>query len=132
MNAMLELRMVAAKIHGPSTAAGWEHRLLRIAASSQGGLAIVAIPLFSVESLSLGPGRTGPASLANVGFSSTAAEATNTAANSDGRQPAPNQGQRVEIPAVRPNTHRPLQTPQANWRGGSASFTRRSRCRWAR
>jgi hypothetical protein len=54
MNAMLEPRMVAARIHGPFTAAGWEHRLLRIAASSQGGLAIVAIRLFSARSLSDG------------------------------------------------------------------------------
>src|ERR1700733_16301708 len=30
MNAMLEPRMVAAKIHGPFTAGGWEHRFLRI------------------------------------------------------------------------------------------------------
>src|SRR5271163_2673795 len=52
MNAMLEPRMVAAKIHGPFTAAGWEQGLLRIAASSQGGLAIVAIHPFSAGSLS--------------------------------------------------------------------------------
>jgi hypothetical protein len=58
MNAMLEPRIVAAKIHGPFTAAGWEHRLLRIAASSQGGLAIVAIGPLSAGSLSVGsPGE---------------------------------------------------------------------------
>src|ERR1700733_3633251 len=54
MNAMLEPRMVAAKIHGPFTAAGCEHRLLRIAASLQGGLAIVVIRPFSAGSLSVG------------------------------------------------------------------------------
>jgi hypothetical protein len=53
MNTMLEPTMVAAKIHGPFTAAGWEHRLLRIAASSQGGLAMVAIRLLSAGSLSI-------------------------------------------------------------------------------
>jgi hypothetical protein len=57
MNAMLEPRMVAAKIHGPFTAAGWKQRLLRIAASSQGGLAIVAIRPFSAESLNVGSWR---------------------------------------------------------------------------
>src|SRR6202140_1828238 len=73
MNAMLEPRMVAAKIHGPFTAAGWEHRLLRITASSQGGLAIVAIRPFSAESLSVGSRRgRDPEALANVGFSSSA------------------------------------------------------------
>jgi hypothetical protein len=59
MNAMLEPRMVAAKIHGPFTAVGWEHRLLRIAASSQGGLAIVAICPFSAGSLSVGSRKDG-------------------------------------------------------------------------
>jgi hypothetical protein len=66
MNAMLEPRIVAAKIHGPFTAVGWEHRLLRIAASSQGGLAIVAIRPFSAESLSVGSRKDGPEALANV------------------------------------------------------------------
>src|SRR5580698_258728 len=51
MNAMLEPRVVAAKIHGSFTAAGCEHRLLRIAPSSQGGLAIVPIRPFSAGSL---------------------------------------------------------------------------------
>jgi hypothetical protein len=73
MNAMLEPRIVAAKIHGPLTAAGWEHRLLRIAASSQGGLAIVAIRPFSAGSLSVGSRRDGPEAFANVGFSLAAA-----------------------------------------------------------
>src|SRR5579863_7277161 len=54
MNAMLEPRMVAAKIHGPFTAAELEHRLLRIAASSQGGLAMVAIRILSSGSLGRG------------------------------------------------------------------------------
>src|SRR5580700_3233004 len=63
MNTMLEPRMVAAKIHGPFTAAGWEHRFLRIAASSQGGFAIVAIRPFSSGSLSVGPGGTGHGSM---------------------------------------------------------------------
>src|ERR1700732_4167539 len=57
MNAMLEPRIVAAKIHGPFIAAGWEHRILRIAASSQGGLAIVAIRPFSTGSLRVGSQR---------------------------------------------------------------------------
>ena len=49
MNAMLEPRMVAAKIHGPFTRVGCAHRLLRIAASSQGGLAMVAMHLLSAQ-----------------------------------------------------------------------------------
>jgi hypothetical protein len=43
MNAMLEPRMVAAKIHGPLVMAAYKHRPERIAASSQGGLAMLAI-----------------------------------------------------------------------------------------
>lgn len=53
MNAMLEPRMVAAKIQGPLTAAGREHGLLQIVTSSLGGLAILAIPS-SPEALSAG------------------------------------------------------------------------------
>jgi len=43
--------------------------LLRITASSQGGIAIVAIRPFSAGSLSVGSRRDGPEALANVGFS---------------------------------------------------------------
>ena len=43
MNAMLEARMVAARIQAPLVGAGSWHGLARIAASSQGGLAILAI-----------------------------------------------------------------------------------------
>src|SRR5258708_33698534 len=43
MNAMLEPRMVAARIQGPFVVAGCSHGRARIAASSQGGLAMVAI-----------------------------------------------------------------------------------------
>src|SRR4051812_23324164 len=49
MNAMLDPRMVAARIHAPFTPVGWEHRLLRMTASSQGGLAIIAIRPLSVR-----------------------------------------------------------------------------------
>src|SRR5882757_609467 len=48
MNAMLEPRMVAARIHGPSAVTGRWHEPARIAASSQGGLA-KAISPFSVR-----------------------------------------------------------------------------------
>src|SRR5438128_2699544 len=43
MNTMLEPRMVAARIHGPSAVTGRWHEPARIAASSQGGLAMPAI-----------------------------------------------------------------------------------------
>jgi hypothetical protein len=54
MNAMLEPRMVTAEIHGPFATPGWEHGLVRIAASSQGGLAMVAMRLLSAGSPSVG------------------------------------------------------------------------------
>src|SRR6266581_5332489 len=43
MNAMLEPRMVAARIQGPFVVAWRSHGLARIAASSQGGLAMLAM-----------------------------------------------------------------------------------------
>src|ERR1700687_5864136 len=43
MNAMLEPRMVAARIQEPFVVAGRSHEPARIAASSQGGLAMLAI-----------------------------------------------------------------------------------------
>ena len=60
--------MVAAKIHGPLRAAGLEHRLLRIAASSQGGLAMVAIHILSSGSLGPRACRQSPATRSFVGL----------------------------------------------------------------
>ena len=57
MNAMLEPRMVAARIQGPFVVAGRSHEPARIAASSQGGLPMLAI----VHSLRNTPGDKGAA-----------------------------------------------------------------------
>src|ERR1700682_1362939 len=43
IKAMLEPRMVAARIQGPFVISGRPHEMARIAASSQGGLAMLAI-----------------------------------------------------------------------------------------
>src|SRR5258707_1202485 len=52
IKAMLEPRMVAASIQGPFVVAGRPHEPARITASSQGGLAMLAIVHSQVEQVS--------------------------------------------------------------------------------